>query len=219
VVESTTASVVRTTSIVARPGASMPAPFAIPPTDQPLRSTCVVLGRVSVVMMASAATGPPSRLSAFTAASTPARSLSIGSRSPIRPVEHTATSAGPTMRRPRLNRAAVNSAVAWVSWNPCGPVHALAPPELSTTARTMPALSTCWLHSTGAALTRFAVNTPAAVASGPSLTTSATSSPPDAFSPAATPLARNPFGPVTLMGSHPRDRRGQAPSASPAGRA
>src|SRR5215467_6943488 len=58
---------------------------------------------------------------------------------------------------------------------------------------------TCWVQSTGAALTRFAVNTPAAAADGPSLTTTATSGCPDSLIPAAIPAARNPAGAVTLM--------------------
>ena len=87
---------VSTQSIVARPGASIPAPFAIPPTVQP--SACVTtacLATVSVVRIASAASAPPSAVSAGDAASTPASSRSIGSRSPIRPVEQTATSPAP----------------------------------------------------------------------------------------------------------------------------
>ena len=76
--------------------------------------------------------------------------------------------------------------------SPRGPVHAFAPPELSTTASTRPSASTCWDHSTGAALTRLLVNTPAAVRAGPSLTTTATSSSPTDFRPAATPAARKP---------------------------
>ena len=43
----------------------------------------------------------------------------------------------------RVSTAAVCSAVAWVSWKPSGPVQALAPPELSTTARTAPSRTTC----------------------------------------------------------------------------
>jgi hypothetical protein len=35
----------------------------------------------------------------------------------------------------------------------------LAPPELSTIARTTPSLTTSWLHSTGFALQRLAVKT------------------------------------------------------------
>ena len=56
----TTASVVITTSIVASAGASMPAPFAIPPMDQPAPSTTTCLETESVVMIASAAAVPPS---------------------------------------------------------------------------------------------------------------------------------------------------------------
>src|SRR5450830_1010885 len=50
----TTASVVSTESIVASPGASIPAPLAIPPTDQPARSTWTVFGTESVVMLGGA---------------------------------------------------------------------------------------------------------------------------------------------------------------------
>ena len=73
------------------------------------------------------------------------------------------------------SKLATCSAVWWVSWKPAGPVHALAPPEFRITARTLPPASTCWLHSTGAALTRLDVKTPAAAAEGPSLITTATS--------------------------------------------
>ena len=56
---SMTASVVITHSIVARPGASMPAPLAMPPTVHspwsPGTVRCAVLGTVSVVMIATAA--------------------------------------------------------------------------------------------------------------------------------------------------------------------
>jgi hypothetical protein len=50
------------------------------------------LGTVSVVLIASAAAAPPAADAAATAASTPGSSRSIGSRSPIRPVEQTAIS-------------------------------------------------------------------------------------------------------------------------------
>ena len=66
---STTASVVTTTSIVARAGASMPAPLAMPPTLQPSRTACACLWTVSVVVMAMAAS-PPVGLNAAAAAST-----------------------------------------------------------------------------------------------------------------------------------------------------
>jgi hypothetical protein len=102
----------------------------MPPIVQPSRDCTVVLGTLSVVMIARAASGPPSSDSASTAAVTPALSLSMGSRTPIRPVEATATSIAPMP-----SSAAACSAVAWVSWKPSGPVQAFAPPELSTTAR------------------------------------------------------------------------------------
>ena len=140
-------------------------------------------------MIASAAAVPPSADAAdAAAASTPGSSLSMGSRSPISPVEQTAISPRPSTDSGWPG----GSAVCWVSANPSGPVHALAPPELSTTARTRPPRATCWVHSTGAALTRLAVNTPAAAYDGPSLTTTATSGCPDDLMPAATPAARNP---------------------------
>ena len=62
--------------------------------------------------------------------------MPIGSRSPIRPVEQTAISPAES-----LIAAARRSAVACVSWKPSGPVQALAPPELSTTARTRQVVS------------------------------------------------------------------------------
>ena len=132
-----TASVVRTTSIVARAGASIPAPLAIPETDQPSPVAVACLGTVSVVMIAVAAAGWPSPVRRSTASSTPTRRVSMGSSSPMRPVEQTATSPA---ERPRA--AATCSAVRCVSRKPWEPVQALAPPELRTTASTRPSLST-----------------------------------------------------------------------------
>src|SRR3954463_3882467 len=197
----TTASVVRTTSIVARLGASMPAPLALPPMHQPPRCCTVVFGTESVVMIARAASGPPSSLSAVTAAVTPAVSRSMGSRTPIRPVLATATSMAP-----RPSSAAACSAVAWVSWKPSVPVHALAPPELRTIARARSPASTWRLQSTGAAGKRLVVKTAAAASSGPWLTTRATSGSPLDLRPAATPAAEKPCGAVTVTG-HPLVRR------------
>ena len=113
----TTASVVITTSIVARAGASMPAPFAIPPIDQPAPSTTTFLLTESVVMIASEAWTPPSADRAAMAASTPASRSSRSLASPMRPVEHTTTSMAP-MPSP----AATFSATACVVWKPSGPV-------------------------------------------------------------------------------------------------
>ncbi len=199
---STSASVVRTTSMVARPGASMPAPLAIPPTVQPPWVTTLVLWTVSVVLIAMAAFSPPCGVSWATALSMPGRSLSMGSGRPIRPVEATATVPAPcppVSSYPALLReSAAFSAVAWVSWKPWGPVQALAPPELSTTAVTSPLLSTCSDQRTGAALTRLEVKTPAAAQRGPSLTTTARSGPPLSLIPTAMPAAENPCAAVTL---------------------
>ena len=61
---STTASVVSTQSMVARPGASMPTPLIMPPTVHPSRTAASSLGAVSVVMMATAASWPASGVAA-----------------------------------------------------------------------------------------------------------------------------------------------------------
>ena len=153
---------------------------------------------MSVVRIASAAARPPPRAASVTQASTPDKILSMGSRSPIRPVEQMAISPAESFRA-----APRRSAVACVSWNPSGPVQALAPPEFSATARIRPPRTTSWVHSTGAALTRLAVNTAAAAREGPSLMTTATSRSPEALSPAVTPAARNPSGAVTLTARLP----------------
>ena len=81
----------------------------------------------------------------------------MGSRSPIRPVEQTTTSPA------EISRAAPTfSAVRCTSRKPSGPVHTLAPPELSTTALTTPS-ETAWRdQTTGAPTTRLVVNTAAA---------------------------------------------------------
>ena len=176
----------------------MPAPLAMPPIVYPPERWKAILVTVSVVLIASAAARPPARDASARAASTPPNNGSMGSRSPIRPVEHTAISPAESS-----SPAARRSADKCVSAKPSGPVQAFAPPELSSTARTRPPLSTCCVHSTGAAFTRLAVNTPAAAREGPSLMTTATSRAPEGFSPAATPAARNPSGAVTLMAQLP----------------
>ncbi len=95
---STTASVVRTTSMVASWGASIPAPLAMPPTVQPAPSTTACLLTESVVMIAAAASAPPSGSSASYAAETPASTCSRSFASPISPVEQTTTSIAPMSR-------------------------------------------------------------------------------------------------------------------------
>ena len=83
---------------------------------------------------------------------------SMSSRTPIRPVEQTATSTAPS---PEPSGDVLGGGVR--VWKPSGPVQALAPPEFSTTARTSPSASDL-LGTTapGAALQRLEVNTPAA---------------------------------------------------------
>ena len=171
----------------------MPAPLAMPLTDQPSPTKVACLETVSVVMIAVAAASCPSTLRAVATASTPGRSRSIGSRSPMRPVEQTTTSPAETPRT-----SPTFSAVRWVSRKPGEPVQALAPPELRITASTRPSLTTCRLQVTGAASTRLLVNTAAAWWSGPSLTTRARSDRPLALSPAVTPAARKPWGRLTV---------------------
>ena len=198
------ASVVRTTSMVASAGASIPAPLAMPETCHPSPAEVACLDTESVVMIAVAAASWPCGVSEATAAATPGRSRSIGSRSPMSPVEHTATSPAEIARR-----SATCSAVRCVSRKPGDPVQALAPPELSTTASTRPSVTTCLDHVTGAASTRLLVKTAAAAWSGPSLTTSARSGRPLALRPAVTPAARNPRGRLTVWVVMGRLRRGE----------
>ena len=193
---STTASVVRTTSIVARAGASMPAPLAMPETDQPCppcdRDLVHGVGRLD----RDGRVLVPVRRRGRRRRRRPRRAiLSIGSSSPMRPVEQTTTSPAETPRT-----SATCSAVRCVSRKPWVPVQALAPPELRTTASTRPSATTWRDHVTGAASTRLVVKTAAAWWSGPSLTTSARSGVPLALSPAVTPAARKPAGRWTGCG-------------------
>lgn len=193
---STWASVVSTTSIVARAGASMPAPLAMPPTvhvpSGVSTETCAVLATVSVVMIAVAAARPPSVDNAAAAVSTPASSASIGTGWPITPVDATTTSP-----EEMPSTSPTFSAVSCTCTKPSGPVQTFAEPELSTTAETTPSLTTCRDHTTGCPTTRLVVNTPAPTCAGPSFTTRARSGRPEGLSPATTPDARNPAGAVT----------------------
>ena len=157
------------------------------------------MGTESVVMMARAASDPPSAPRAAAVSATPDSIRSIGRNSPMSPVEQTTTSVAL-----HASVSATSSAVRWVSWNPRAPVHALAPPELRKTASARPSETTCRDQVTGAASTRLDVKTAATWWSGPSLTTSATSLDPDALRPAVAPAARNPCAAVTLMS--PADR-------------
>ncbi len=193
----TTASVVMTHSMVASWGAIMPEPLTMPPTRNPVEpSSSTVFALVSVVMMAWDASAPAwaSSARASYAFWAPESTLSSGSSSPIRPVEHTATSSAFAPSKP-----ATFSAVAFDCSYPGLPVQALAPPELRITAFRWPSLTTERDHCTGAAQKRFDVNTPAAASSGPLLTTRARSFLPSTEEmPAVTPAAEKPCANVTL---------------------
>ena len=205
---STTASVVMTHSMVARPGASMPTPLIMPPalqaTPSAVRETASSLGTVSVVIMARAASWPASGVGASAPAARPApdRRAGMSRGTPMTPVEHTRTSSGRTGRcgSESVSSSATRAAVAAASSAPRAPVQALAEPELRMTARAPPSATAARDHATGAATTRLVVKTPAATSSGPSLTTRARSGLPEALRPARTPAARNPAGAVTLTG-------------------
>src|SRR5699024_12310640 len=77
--------------------------------------------------------------------------------------------------------------------------------EFSTTVRARPSAIASRDHSTGAAWTRLAVNTAAAVSRGPSLTTRARSAAPVDFRPAGRPTARKPRGRVSDTGAPGRE--------------
>src|SRR5258708_9703730 len=106
------------------------------------------------------------------------------------PVEQTKTSSG---LQPR--RFAVSATVRTAAACPAAPVAQLALPAFTTTARMRPFdARKCALEiSTGAATTRFCVNTPAAEA-GTSLERIAKSSAPVFFRPQAVAAQRKPRG-------------------------
>ena len=115
-------------------------------------------GKVSVVMMARAASSqPPGTASCARVSSTPSN-LPASSGSPITPVEARNTS--PVLQPTAL--AAID-AVSVVDWRPVLPVKALALPEFTTSARAWPAFSLARHHSTGADGHFDRVNTPATV--------------------------------------------------------
>jgi hypothetical protein len=158
----------------------MAAPLAKPVrrTSWPLRRTeraserVATLARVSVVRMAwaarSSAAAEPSRAAA--AARIPSSTHGMGRCRPMTPVEQTSIcSAG------QPTSSAARAAIRRASSRPRWPVQALALPEQMTTPRASARGSRSRQTRTGAATTRFCVNTPAAAA-GVSLTTRARSS-------------------------------------------
>src|SRR5436309_2175745 len=157
----TTASVAAKQNIVARWGSSMPAPFAIPPsvTGRPSTSSrsAASLGFVSVVRIASAAARPPWGESDLASFGSAARTLSIGSGTPMMPVEATRTwlagirSSSPT-----------SCAISRASLIPRSPVHTLAQPLEATIAWAWPPRACSMETRTGAPFTWLDVNLAAA---------------------------------------------------------
>ena len=135
--ESSGASVVTTAIIVPRSGRIMPAPFAIPPTRMfPIevaisRSAC--FGAASVVVIATAASAPPPSCRPAKARSMPCSTISIGSCTPITPVEATSTC---SVSQP--SPAATSTVMRSASRRPGSPVAALALPLEITIARVVP---------------------------------------------------------------------------------
>ena len=115
-------------------GSIIPEPLAMPPTRNVpcgvATSTAADFGNGSVVMIASAASAPPSALRRAAAAGMPVRSAAILRFTPMTPVDATRTSVGA-----QPSTAAVSAAISRASARPCGPVQALAQPLLVTTAR------------------------------------------------------------------------------------
>ena len=156
---STAASVKMKPSIVAMSGAIIPEPLMIPTSVTGRPSTTAVvtapLAKVSVVMIVAAASSHPHG-SAAKAASSPASALSMGSGTPITPVDATNTSDG-THPIADAARAAIASTAA----RPRCPVNALEFPAFTTSARACPSTSACRHHSTSGDGHRLLVSTPA----------------------------------------------------------
>ena len=158
------ASVARKPSMVAMFGRIMPAPLLMPEIDTVVSPICTwrlkALGRVSVVMMPSAARAQCAGCASASAAGRPATMRSTGSGSMITPVEN-----GSTWCAATPSSSASAALVARALARPCAPVPALALPVLITMARTAPPWARCSrLTCTGAAQKRFCVNTPATAA-------------------------------------------------------
>src|SRR5579885_151084 len=183
------ASVTAKTSSVAMAGAIMPAPLprTATVTGRPpsMSRRTAVFGNASVVQIACAAAGSASGARAATARRTPASSGARGTGTPMRPVAQASTASGGTPSS-RAASAVDTSTVR----SPSGPVQALALPACTRTAAARPARRRRRETATGAATTRFCVNTPAAT-TGRSAAISATSSP-RTLRPARTPAKRNP---------------------------
>ncbi len=123
--------------MVAMSGAIMPAPFAMPEMrtrTPPISASAVAtFGKVSVVMMARAASSQFSPVACFTSASSTPSNLPASSGSPITPVEAMKISLSFAPVAAEASLAASFTASA-----PVLPVKALALPELTSSARALP---------------------------------------------------------------------------------
>ena len=148
----TTASVATKQNMVARWGSSIATPLAIPPivTGRPPMSTrsAASLGRVSVVMIASAAARPPCGESDFASFGRAARILSIGSGTPMTPVAAISTWFAGIRRSSPTSRV-----ISRASLMPCSPVQTLAQPLDATIAWAWPPRTCSADTSTGAPFT------------------------------------------------------------------
>ena len=155
----TAASVKMKPSMVAMSGAIMPLPLTIPATvtgrPPSVQVATAPLAKVSVVPIVVAASSH-AHGAAAKAASNPASALSIGSGTPITPVEATNTSDG---WQPSC--AAVRAAIASTAARPRLPVKALELPALTTSPRARPSTSASRHHSTSGDGQRLLVSTPA----------------------------------------------------------
>ena len=143
---STTASVITTESIVAKDGASIPAPLAMPAKLDFPKLTRDVLGCESVVIIAEAQSKSESSLSFSRAFLMPLTTNSIGKCTPIIPVEQT-----PIDWALLFIARATSSADLETAASPSLPVQAFAPPLFNRTAFNFESWRAFWVHTTGAA--------------------------------------------------------------------
>ena len=184
------ASVKINTRSVAISGWIIPEPLAMPARVNSLPSilplTREALGRVSVVMMARAASPNPSGFSPATKSGRAWIMRSPGRGAPMTPVDD-----GSTRRSGIFSNLAAARLVDRAASNPRGPLQALALPAFTRMAWAVPARRRAWVITTGAALTRFLVKTPAAAA-GVSATIRARSRTPGFLMAAAVAANLNP---------------------------
>ena len=162
--------------MVAMSGAIMPEPLAMPlmVTRRPAISQPAVasLGKVSVVMMARAASCQLSPAAVSTARASTALISAGSSGSPITPVDATKTSCGWHWTR-ALSAATVLATV----FMPAAPVKALALPALTRKARAFPLARLALHQSTGAERVFEVVKQPAIVVPGSNSATSTSGRP------------------------------------------